>query len=311
MRVLTYADKSQRFFPFMIESCKRHGYRVDVVGWGLEWKGWKGRMRVVLDEISRYDQDEIVAVVDSYDVLMLSSSELLERKFLEANTDLLISVDDQRPVNRVKTLLLFGSCGFQSVNAGTYVGRVHAIRKMLSYLFSIMTDDGDDQVEMVKYCDRHLSYDAHAISTSKSHSEIKLDIDQRVFFVCIKDSVLLNFTCTRGHPEGDLYLSLGHNGIESSSRDPRDSSREKRPSVLHCAANSDMTPILVCLGYLDSSSSTYRDLKREFMEERVARRRRERYKIVLYCAQFLAICLLVVYIAYFVRKSRSMRDRRK
>ena len=34
MKLVTVATRSERYFPFLLESCERHGAKLEVLGWG-------------------------------------------------------------------------------------------------------------------------------------------------------------------------------------------------------------------------------------------------------------------------------------
>lgn len=37
MRLVTVATHSERYFPYLLESCKRVDAKLDVLGWGQPW----------------------------------------------------------------------------------------------------------------------------------------------------------------------------------------------------------------------------------------------------------------------------------
>lgn len=43
VHVVTVATESKSYFPYLVESCKRHGGQLEVLGMGEKWEGfnWK------------------------------------------------------------------------------------------------------------------------------------------------------------------------------------------------------------------------------------------------------------------------------
>lgn len=156
MKLVTVATHSERYFPILIESCKKYNIQLDVLGWNQEWKGFIMRYNLMKDYLNDLPNDEIVCFIDSYDVIMLQPLYELEKKFVLMNANIVVAHD-----TGVFHRFIFGSCGKIRINAGTYIGYVHSLKEMIS---RICIDNDcfdkilDDQKILTKYCNKYRLY---------------------------------------------------------------------------------------------------------------------------------------------------------
>jgi hypothetical protein len=47
MHIVTVANKNEGYFNYLVESCKRNGGKLEVLGWGQEWKGFIMKMNLL------------------------------------------------------------------------------------------------------------------------------------------------------------------------------------------------------------------------------------------------------------------------
>lgn len=273
MRLVTYATQSERFFPVLMMSCKRHGHHIEVLGWGSKWEGWVARMRHILSFASSLQPDEIVCFIDAYDVIMLRGPAELEQAFLSTGCSLLISADVSTLMNRWIAGIRFGSCNDMSLNAGTYIGRAESIVRMLS--------------RMTTYADAQLSEDDQRLMTlfcRDDPSSVRIDVERRVFYVCMFDIIL---------QKSRDVISVSKASASLSVTTP--SGRSSQPCILHCPANSNMFPIAAALGYiLDSSTQALVTRQIQWDDASRTLRRMEAVCVPIY---ILAFALLVVMFA--------------
>ena len=79
MKVLTVATEKGGYFKALKESAYRYNYDLVTLGYGMKWKGFGWRLKLILDFLITLPQDEIIMIVDAYDVILLrDSSELLK-----------------------------------------------------------------------------------------------------------------------------------------------------------------------------------------------------------------------------------------
>lgn len=216
MRVITVATKSEGYFPYLMESCRRFGIRLDVLGWNTKWQGFNHRLHLVQEFLKTLNDNEIVMFIDAYDVVFTRGLEELENQYKErAGGRVAIAVEEITRLGPVAYFnVVFGKCDGKALNAGTYMGYVYAVKDMLSALDS-KRKHGDDQRAITDLCQKRLDtfyLDEASDWFLVSGGERKVDAD-------------IHFA------DGQLWF------------------RGRRPFVLHCPGNRDMTPFLTGMGY--------------------------------------------------------------
>jgi hypothetical protein len=69
IHIVTVATESKYYFPYLVESCKKHGLNLEVLGFGEKWTGFNMRFRLMTDYLKQLPENDIVCFVDGYDVL--------------------------------------------------------------------------------------------------------------------------------------------------------------------------------------------------------------------------------------------------
>lgn len=213
MRLVTVATHSERYFPYLLESCKRFGAKLDVLGWGKPWGGFMMKYDLIQDYLKDVDDNEIICVIDAYDVILLEPLQKLEAIF--KRTGARIAVARDCTPNMLYFQYAFGKCKNLFVNAGTYMGYVKDVRKMVSDICKMNNCKDkrlDDQRIITAYCNVN-SLDMH------------IDVKRELFFLfCAYNS---NPTIADG--------KIIYNHIN--------------PCILHGPANTNMDAVLRQLGY--------------------------------------------------------------
>src|SRR5262245_20610794 len=93
LHVCTVANKKTRSLEQLIESCTYYQIPITVLGMNQPYPG-NGQKLVLLKQfIEPLSDDDIVLLVDAFDVLILASSETLVEKFLEMQTQCAIGAE--------------------------------------------------------------------------------------------------------------------------------------------------------------------------------------------------------------------------
>jgi hypothetical protein len=80
MRTVTVATHSERYFPELKRSAQRLGYHLDVLEWGMKWRGFA--MKLLLRcYVASLHPEEIVLFVDGFDVVLLALACEMEKRF--------------------------------------------------------------------------------------------------------------------------------------------------------------------------------------------------------------------------------------
>ena len=45
--IVTVATESQYYFPYLIDTCRKYGKEIDILGFGEKWQGFNWRMQLM------------------------------------------------------------------------------------------------------------------------------------------------------------------------------------------------------------------------------------------------------------------------
>lgn len=225
LHIITVATESKYYFPYLIESCKKHGKELTVLGYGEKWKGFNWKLKLMILHLSTLNPDDIVCFVDGYDVICLRNLNELKDEFLKIKTNekdckIVIALDNLKHgflINATVVKLSFGETSNNKLlNAGTYIGYVSDLLHVLNLILSINSnDDADDQVLMTKYCNLYDDY--------------FIDVENKIFLTIDK-------------PLQDISKDVKiKDGILTYS--------DEKPFFLHAPGSGYMDKILIQLNY--------------------------------------------------------------
>lgn len=223
MKIVTFATRSDGYFPYLLQSARRYKNRIVVLGWNEEWKGFGSKVLALKKYIQTVPDDEVVVFVDAYDVVFLRNLDSLEKEYISFTKQhgKRIVISASRSTFDFIYNIRFGKCKGQNLNSGTFIGYAGVIRRMLHEICSAV---GDCQ-------DRHVD-------------------DQQLFSsYCRQNEDIFSFDT-----EFDWFLIWGL--LEDWDIAPSVTFQDetlyyegKTPYVLHCPGNKDMSDILTKLGY--------------------------------------------------------------
>ena len=131
MHIVTVATKNEGYFNVLVESCRRNGGNLEVLGWNTEWKGFLYRIKLMNDYLQKLNDEEIVCFIDAYDVVILQPFSKIETLFRKSGKKILLSRDVNTNIITDSWLsFYYGKCKSYSINAGTYIGYVKYLKKM-------------------------------------------------------------------------------------------------------------------------------------------------------------------------------------
>jgi hypothetical protein len=158
LHIVTVATHDEGYFKYLQQSCKKHGSKLKVLGFGEKWQGYNWRIKLMIDYLKTIKSNDIVCFVDGYDVICTRN--LLELKeefinFTNLNPQYNIIISMYTPSNIIEKYfvnLQFGLINNECLVAGLYIGYVKNLYEMLNNIYLINSDPGaDDQQLMVKY----------------------------------------------------------------------------------------------------------------------------------------------------------------
>jgi len=172
LQIITVTTHSEYYFPYLVESCKRNGKELTILGYGEKWKGFTWRFRLMLEYLKKLDKNDIVCFIDGYDVICTRDLNELKDEFIrvknETNCKIIIGHDKIMKdtifhyLNYLSNINNFGKCKKLSINAGTYIGYVHDLLEILNNIYNLDPNDtADDQKLLVKYCNLYNNDDIY------------------------------------------------------------------------------------------------------------------------------------------------------
>jgi hypothetical protein len=141
MEIITYVTHPSGTYELLINN--PYDVQVKTIGWGEKWKGYIRKAHCVREYIETLDDNEVVAVIDGWDVECIRNTSQMERDFINMNCGVLISLDPEKN-GKWATRRVFGTFrgeGEYVANAGLYVGYVKYIKIMLDAIFKENTPD--------------------------------------------------------------------------------------------------------------------------------------------------------------------------
>ena len=158
--IITVITHEDGYIKYLMKSVKKYGAELIILGYGQKWKGFNWRLFLINDYIKNLDSDDIICVVDGFDVLCLRNLEELKYKFIEfynkSDYKIIISENKYFYNNLFSEYInqfYFGNCNKLFLNAGVYIGYVKDIKFLHEQLKLIDKDQSsDDQIIFTEYC---------------------------------------------------------------------------------------------------------------------------------------------------------------
>ena len=160
MKIVTYATHSQGMFDELVNN--KFGIKIEVLGWGEQWRGFKDKLEKIYSYINNLPDDDIIIFVDGFDSKIIKPLDEIERRFLNMKCNVLFSEDKKSYLQKAR----FSSCKNNiTLNAGLYMGYVKYLKPILNDAIKIKCKD--DQRTLNMLC--------------KNYPYVKIDTDESIF----------------------------------------------------------------------------------------------------------------------------------
>jgi len=270
LHIVTVATDSQYYFPYLLESCKRNGKELEVLGMGEVWQGFNWRYVKMMEYLKTLPTDDIVCFVDGYDVVCCRNlNEIIgEFKEIKERTGCKIVVGhDKKHLYNQLNLLYFGTCNDKEINSGTYIGFVKDILEIIQHIYELNPkNDADDQVLMTQYC-------------QKSQNEIHCDTENKLFL-----------TMLYSLEEIDTYVEIDKNTHILTYQ-------SNRPFFMHANGYGYLENVIRKLGYIVENDNIKNELFSNFIEKKICFYLKA--FILEYYIWFLLLFFVIIYIFHF------------
>lgn len=143
---ITYATHSERLYNILLKSAERNNIKLNVIGMGDKWIGWKNRALQILNHLKTLDKNMIICHIDGFDSIILANEEEIYNKFITNfnKYKVVFSSDDNDNIFiKYYKLKKFTLCKKHFISAGLYIGYNYYIQDLLQHF--IESDETDDQ----------------------------------------------------------------------------------------------------------------------------------------------------------------------
>ena len=229
MKFVTVANDRHGYLNILEKQIKKSGNILSILGVGEKWGGFMWRYILLLKFLSDLPDEEIVVIMDGYDVLYINPIGL-EDKFKSYKTNILYGIDNFHSKSYLHNLIhrrIFPISCSQStkkidVNAGIYMGYVKYLK---IFLTNICIDNDcnnpnlDDQKLLAQKC-----------NSDFFKENVKFDIDYKIFLNINNSSLFTN--------KSSFKLTDGKVIINNNS-----------PNFVHGPGNTNLNFIVKSYGY--------------------------------------------------------------
>ena len=238
--VLTVANKSKYYYPYLVDSVKRNNNNLITLGFNKEWVGFNTKFKLMYEELNKLDDNDVACFIDGFDVICVRDLNELINVFLEIKErekcSIIAGHDNVRNIfTRITASLYFTKkIGSAIINSGTYIGYVKDIKKFLSFVLSQDDDElADDQILMNTY--------------NKLHpNEIYIDINTEIFLTIVRPLQSIK-----------KFTKIKNNIVYCNNN---------KPFFIHSAGSGYMNDILEELEY-DIDNKIEMDLKDDYIRK--------------------------------------------
>ena len=149
MKVVCIATERNTFLNDWENSARQWNYDYEILGLGVEWKGFSTKQTLLLNYFDELDSHEIVCVVDSYDLIFVGPGEEIIKKYQKFNTPIVVGGEDVCILNCHPHTCPVNNKDYKYVNGGCVIGNVEALIEL--YTYALKNSPHDDQIGIAKY----------------------------------------------------------------------------------------------------------------------------------------------------------------
>jgi len=208
LHIVTVATDSDYYFPYLVESCKRNGKELTVLGYSEKWEGFTWKFKLMIDYLENLKQTDIVCFVDGYDVICARNLNELIDEFIkiknETNCKIIVGYDKINKnnifyyISKLYGLIQYSTCKGIPLNSGTYIGYVSDVLYILKKTYMLNPNySADDQTLLTKYCN--------------SSNDIYIDVDNTIFLALVSpyydiDELVISENCVVYNNKKPFFL---------------------------------------------------------------------------------------------------------
>lgn len=158
LHIITYATHSERLI-YLQKSAKRYNVNVKII-FLEKWKGFKSKVFDIIRYCDKLNEDDIVCIIDAYDILINKSLDQLESDFKSKNCDMIIGSElnifpsfANIPIeNKIHS-------NYKYANGGFHIGYAKKVYELFTWKNKLeikeICDYGTDQYYIYRYLHEH------------------------------------------------------------------------------------------------------------------------------------------------------------
>ncbi len=144
LHVCTNASHKTKHLEQLLESCRVHQIKLDILGIGEPFSFGK-KLKDYHHYLEKVPKHDVVLFIDAYDILLLANEKTILDKFFSMKTSLVIAAETNCfPFPHLAPYFPPSPTKFKYLNSGSYIGYAGFIQQIYEDL-SPIPDDIDDQ----------------------------------------------------------------------------------------------------------------------------------------------------------------------
>ncbi len=175
MKILTYANKDKRELQNLIRSLDDCHYKHIIVGMGEKWHGVINKTKGYHRQLHQLtDENEVVGLVDAYDVLVCGNSDELIKKYNSISKNKVLFCGERMCARGINCQPLNKWWANKKkhknryLNSGVIVGKVKDLRELFDWM--LKSEIKDDQLAAIDYVENNpdkvmIDYNHEVIAT--------------------------------------------------------------------------------------------------------------------------------------------------
>jgi hypothetical protein len=261
----------------LVESCKRNGRELTVLGFNEEWKGFNWKFKKMIEYLKKLPKNDIVCFMDGYDVLCVRNLDRLIGEFYkikkETGCKVVVGSDTHYTLLKYWAKLTYGECNSKLINSGNYIGSAKDLLEILNDIYKNNSDDtADDQLLLTQYC-------------KKNPSTFYIDTNSLIFLVYMNPFTEVQDIDIRN---GELYY-IGNN-------------RETQPFFVHTPGGF-LDELIQKLGYnYDYNNTIQQQIRNKVYSFSIF----NQLKNGLYLFFWLFVIIIIIIAIYFAAKNKKI-----
>lgn len=230
IEVLTYANKSNFYFPYLIKSSERYQYPLKILGWNDKWNGYGNKLIACynyLKNIATDKQSGYALIIDAWDVIFIRPFEEFSKEMTYNNYDIIFSStaisEENMPDKYVQRYLInYGNkITFDSKNINNLLnaGIVYIKIQTFIEIFEKYKPDEytDDQILYIKIIEENVSNYKYIIDHNNFYFLTQIPGNAKCQIERIENHLINPFIVhAPGSSSMDLFIKKYFNSISES-----------------------------------------------------------------------------------------------